>query len=192
MQKNPLLSVPYYSQRDSKSGHAWRMCYSSSCAMLLQALKPGTLKGPNGDDEYLKTVFKYGDTTSAQAQINALRDFGINAQFRTNLEWSDVDAQLTKGIPVPIGILHHGALGTKLYGGHWFIIIGKKSNNTGTVEDDQYIVHDPYGELDLINGGYPGSHNGQRLLYSRKNLTPRWQVNGTRGWGIIAQKPKGV
>jgi hypothetical protein len=192
MQKNPLLSVPYYSQRDSQSGHAWRMCYSSSNAMLLQTLKPGTLKGPNGDDEYLKTVFKYGDTTSADAQIRALRDFGINAQFRTNLEWADVDAQLEKGIPVPIGILHHGKLGGQLSGGHWFIIIGKKSNDTGTVNDDQYIVHDPYGELDLINGGYPGSHNGQKLLYSRKNLTPRWQVNGTRGWGIIAQKPKGA
>lgn len=192
MQKNPLLSVPYYSQRDSQSGHSWRMCYSSSNAMLLQALKPGTLKGPNGDDEYLKTVFKYGDTTSADAQIRALRDYGINAQFRTNLEWSDVDAQLEKGIPVPIGILHHGKLGGPLSGGHWFIIIGKKSNNPGTVNDDQYIVHDPYGELDLINGGYPGSHNGQKLLYSRKNLTPRWQVNGTRGWGIIAQKPKGA
>lgn len=189
MQKNPLLSVPYYSQRDSKSGHAWRMCYSSSCAMLLQALKPGTLPGSNGDDEYLKTVFKYGDTTSADAQIRALRDYGIKAQFRTNLEWEDIDRQLEKGIPVPIGVLHHGPLGGKLYGGHWFIIIGKKSNNTGTVNDDQYFVHDPYGSLDLINGGYPGSTNGQKLLYSRKNLTPRWQVNGTRGWGIIAEKP---
>lgn len=193
MQKNPLLSVPYYSQRDSQSGHAWRMCFSSSCAMLVQALKPGTLKGSNGDDAYLEKVFKYGDTTNPTAQIAALnKDYGIDAQFRTNLEWADIDAQLEKGIPVPIGILHHGALGGQLHGGHWFIIIGKKSNDTGTVNDDQYIVHDPYGELDLINGGYPGSHNGQKLLYSRKNLTPRWQVNGTRGWGIIAQKPKGV
>lgn len=191
MQKNPLLSVPYYSQRDSQSGHAWRMCFSSSCAMLLQALKPGTLKGANGDDAYLQTVFKYGDTTIADAQIKALREYGISAQFRQNLQWADVDAQLMKGIPVPIGILHHGTAAKPQGGGHWIIIIGKQSNNTDTINDDQYITHDPFGDLDLVNGGYPSS-NGQKRIYSRKNLDPRWRVNGTPGWGIIAQKPKGV
>lgn len=190
MQRNPLLSVPYYSQRDSNSGHAWRMCFSSSCAMLLQSLMPGTLPGANGDDAYLRRVFKYGDTVNASAQVQALRSFGLHASFYQNLDWSHVDAQLDRGIPVPIGILHHGHVSYPVGGGHWLIIIGKKSNDTGTVEDDQYIVHDPFGDLDLINGHYFGSTNGQKLFYSRKNLDPRWRVRGTGGWGIIAQPVK--
>lgn len=188
-QKNPLLSVPYYSQRDSNTGHSHRMCFASSCAMLLQSLKPSTLTGANGDDEYLQRVFQYGDTVHSTAQIQALRSYGLDASFYTNLDWQDIDAQLEKGIPVPIGILHYGDVSYPTGGGHWLIIIGKKSNDTGTAEDDQYFVHDPYGELDLVNGGYPGSTNGQKLLYSRKNLDPRWKVRGTLGWGVIANKP---
>lgn len=166
-----------------------RMCFSSACAMLLQALRPGTLKGKNGDDTYLQRVFRYGDTVKSTAQIQALRDFGVHASFRTNLTWADIDAQLAAGIPVPIGILHHGPVSKPIGGGHWIIIIGKKSNNPSTVDDDQYFVHDPFGDLDLVRGGYWGSHNGQKLLYSRKNLEPRWRVRGSGGWGIIASKP---
>lgn len=181
-----ILNAPYYSQRDSATGHAMRMCFSSCCAMLLNFLKPGILKGSNGDDQYLQQVFAYGDTTNSAAQIQALRHFGLTADFRTNLTWADIDAQLAKGKPVPIGILHHGPVSAPTGGGHWILIVGKKPGNTATVNDDVYIVNDPYGELDLVNGGYPGPTNGNHLSYSRKNLDPRWRVNGTGGWGVIA------
>lgn len=175
------LKVPYYSQRDSQTGHAMRMCFSSSCAMLLSTLKPGAITGANADDQYLKTVLRFGDTTIADAQVKALTQYGVKAQFRQNLTWADIDAQLTKGIPVPIGILHHGPVSAPSGGGHWLIIIGKSSDGQG------YIVHDPFGDLDLINGQYVSS-NGKSLTYSKKNLGPRWMVKGTPGWGIIASK----
>lgn len=177
------LPVGYYSQRDSAvSGQNWRMCFSSSCAMLLNFLKPNVLKGANGDDQYLAQVFNYGDTTSSAAQIKALAWFGVKAQFRTDLNWSDVDAQLAKGIPVPIGILHHGPVSAPTGGGHWILIVGR------TADGSKYYVNDPYGDLDLVNGGYPGPTNGNHLLYSKANLSPRWRVNGTGGWGVIASK----
>jgi uncharacterized protein YvpB len=175
-----ILPVTYYSQRDSGTKHAYRMCFSSCCAMLVNFIKPGKLQGFNGDDQYLQTVFKYGDTVNSAAQIQALRDYGIKANFRTNLNWSDIDSQLAKKIPIPIGILHHGPASAPTGGGHWILIIGK------TGDGAKYYVNDPYGDLDLVNGGYPGSTNGARLLYSKANLDKRWRVNGTPGWGVIA------
>lgn len=185
------IAAVYYDQRDSQvlqGKHAHRMCATSSASMVIETLNPGTLKGYNGDDQQLLKVFEHGDTTSAEAQVAAMKDRGIKAEFRTDLQWAHVDAQLAKGIPVSIGILHHGPANAPTGGGHWLVIVGK------TADGKYYLVHDPYGELDLVNGGYPnGKASGKFLLYSVKNLTPRWRVvrNGkpTGGWGIIAQKP---
>jgi len=183
MPKEIKLNVPYYSQRDSVvPGQANRMCYSSSNAMLLRHLKPGVLPNTaSADDTYLNRVFKYGDTTEAAAQIKALAYYGLKAEFRQNLTWKDIEQQLEKGIPVPIGILHKGHVSNPKGGGHWILIIGRTADGSG------YYVHDPYGDLDLIRGNYV-STNGKALTYSRKNLTPRWQVRGALGWGIIAHK----
>lgn len=177
---NPLR-VPYYSQRDSGTAHAHRMCFSSSCAMLLEALKPGTLAGPNGDDTYLGRVFRYGDTTDSQAQIKALASFGITARFVTNGNFGLIEKQIKAGIPVPCGILHKGPVGHPVGGGHWLTVIG--------FNRDAVLVNDPYGDLDLVSGTYLSS-KGAGLSYSRKNFGPRWMPDGANtGWCIIAERP---
>jgi hypothetical protein len=69
--------------------------------------------------------------------------------------------------------------------------------------DTHVVVHDPYGELDNINGGYPKRGVGGRAVrYSLKNWLPRWEVEGKgTGWFMdmrrvevspkpVAQKPK--
>ena len=173
-----VLSVPYYSQRDNQTD-PMRTCFSSSCAMLLKFLKPNSI---SGDDQYIKTVYKYGDTTSAAAQLSALSSYGLKAEFCQDFGWSDIDSQLVRGIPVPIGILHHGPVSAPTGGGHWIVIIGRNEDNT------RYVVNDPFGELDLVNGGYV-STNGKGLLYSKKNLGPRFLVEGPgSGWAIRAFK----
>jgi hypothetical protein len=177
---NPLR-VPYYSQRDSGTQHAHRMCFSSSCAMLLETLKPGMLAGANGDDIYLGRVFKYGDTTDSQAQIKALASFGIKAKFTTTGNFGLIEKQIKAGIPVPCGFLHKGPVGHPVGGGHWLCAIG--FNRTAI------IVNDPYGDLDLVNGTYLSS-KGAGLSYSRKNFGPRWMADGANtGWCIIAERP---
>lgn len=176
---NPL-KVPYYSQRDSAvSGQAQRMCFSSSCAMLTAYLKPGSISGANADDQYLKRVQQYGDSTDANAQIKALASFGIKARFVQNADWADLERQINRGVPVPCGFLHHGPSTAPTGGGHWLTVIG--------LTPTAAIVNDPWGEMLVAQGTYSSSR-GAGLAYSRKNWGPRWLVEGPRsGWAIIAE-----
>lgn len=175
---NPL-QVRYFSQRDSATQHALRMCFSSSCAMLLETIKPGTLSGPNGDDTYLGRVMRYGDTTDAGSQLQALQSFGVQASFIRNASWGSIKAQIDKGIPMPMGIVHRGPVTAPTGGGHWICAIG--------YSDDAITVHDPFGDLDLVSGNYVNNW-GARLRYAKQHLGPRWMVEGSgSGWAIIAE-----
>jgi hypothetical protein len=145
--------------------------------MLLKYLKPDSIKS---DDEYIKTVFSYGDTTEASVQLRALKHYGVAAQFKQNGTWTDLTRLIRAGIPVPIGILHKGRVEAPSGGGHWITVIGIWKNYQGC------IVHDPYGELDLVGGTYV-STDGKALRYSQKNLGPRWLPDGPKsGWHIEA------
>ena len=177
---NPL-QVPFYQQMDSADrSQAARMCFSSSCAMLLQYLKPGTLHGPNGDDQYLKRVQSYGDTTDPTAQVRALSSYGIRARFTKVANFYQLEQQIAKGVPVPCGFLHRGPVSKPTGSGHWLIVVGHTN--------DHLIVHDPFGEADLVTGATVGSV-ARFMKYSRRNFGPRWMVEGDRtGWAIIAER----
>lgn len=168
------LAVPYYYQRDSKTGHGERSCQSSAIAMVLEYLNPNLI---DGDDDYLELVFRYGDTVSQAAHKKALDHLGVKNAFKMNGRTSDVIRLLDLGIPVPIGILHRGSLGSPTGGGHYVTLIGYDSK--------YYDVHDPFGELDLVNGGYPknGPSDGKNQRYSRANVEKRWLINNDHdGW----------
>lgn len=184
---NPL-PVPWYSQRDSDTDQALRMCFSSSCAMLLEYLLPGTLKGANGDDQYLERVQRYGDTTDAGAQLQALKSYGITARLVQDADFRLIELQISRGVPVPCGYLHRGPVDRPRGGGHWLTVVGTTAKGV--------IVHDPWGEADLITGetlDVPARF----CEYSRQNFGRRWMVealgDGTyryapgNGWAIIAE-----
>ena len=170
------LDVPYFYQRDSKTGHGERMCFSSAMAMALDYVDPDAIAGD--DDWYINHVFRYGDTVSSTAQVAAAESLGFDVEFHTNGTEQDLLDQLDKGIPVPVGILHKGNVWHPQGGGHWITLIGY---------DEKYFhVHDPFGELSLILGGYPkaGPTDGKFQKYTRENLMKRWLINGTGadGW----------
>jgi lysozyme family protein len=177
------LNVTYYSQLDSQTEHAYRMCFSSTCCMALNFLKPGSISGANADDTYLGTVLRYGDTTEASAQIKALKNYGVNARFIQSLSFKDLDEQLSRGMPVAVGWMHKGPLSAPA-GGHWCLVVGRNSDG------NRYYFMDPYGEADLINGDYTANRDGRYVSYSRQNWGRRWEVEGPgSGWGLIFEKP---
>jgi hypothetical protein len=178
-----VLNVPYYSQRDNYRD-ASRTCFSSSCAMLCKFLKPNSIQN---DNDYIREVFQRGDTTDASIQVQTLKHFGISSRFATNLTFSTLDSMLAQGIPVPVGILHHGPSTAPSGGGHWIIVIGKELDAKAP-GGAWYICNDPWGEINNATGTYL-SINGNRLKYSRNLLKARWTVEGDgTGWGILAKK----
>ena len=181
-----VLNVPYFSQRDNYRD-ASRTCFSSSCAMLTEFLKPGMLPGAKGDDKYIQEVFKRGDSTDAAVQVQTLKHFGISATFKTNGSLGTLDSLLGQGIPVPIGILHHGPSNAPSGGGHWIIVIGKEADPKAP-GGAWYIVNDPWGSIDHVTGTYP-STDGNRQKYSANLISARWTVEGPgSGWFIQASK----
>lgn len=172
-----ILQTPYYSQRDNitQGTDNWtRTCFSSSCAMLAQTVKPGCIKG---DDDYISKRKKYGDSTDPSAQIKCLKSLGINARFITNGTNELIKKQIDRGIPVPCGILHYGPASAPSGGGHWICVVGYDAAG--------FIVNDPWGEIRNSDGKYI-SQNGQHVRYSYSLFDTRWTVASSNdGWCVV-------
>ena len=184
---NPLVGVPRFQQRDSAQlAQRDRTCFSSSCAMLLEAIKPSTLKGANGDDQYLAVVQRFGDTTDASAQIRALAHFGVTARLVQTADFQLLEQQINRGIPVPCGYIHRGPVQRPTGSGHWLIVVGHTPTHV--------VVNDPWGEPDLIHGTTLNA-NGMGLSFSRLNFGKRWMVEPIgggayryapgKGWAVV-------
>jgi GH24 family phage-related lysozyme (muramidase) len=169
------LNVPYFSQRDNKSGQGYRECFSSSCAMVAAYYGKVT-----SDDQYNLIRATYGDTTEQGSQIKALTELGLKAQFLQSGTAAILEREIRNNRPVAVGWLHHGTAAAPSGGGHWSVVIG--------FDQDAFYLNDPYGEADLVNGGYVNS-NGKGVRYSRKNWLRRWEVEGPgSGWLVLVTK----
>ena len=174
------LAVPYFYQRDSKTGHGERMCQSSAIAMRIEQIDPSII---GDDDSYLKIVQRFGDTVSQVAHQKALTSLGLKHRFRQDGTEDLLCDLLDQGIAVPIGILHKGPIDAPSGGGHWVTLIG--------YDDKSFHVHDPFGELNLTRGGYDltGPTDGKDVRYTRRNLMKRWLIaSKSDGWLWHIQK----
>jgi hypothetical protein len=166
--------------------------------MLLETIKPGTLKGPNGDDQYLAVVQHLvvgdgkrqtsGDTTDASAQPRALAHYGVTARLVQDADFQLIEQQIARGIPVPCGTIHRGPVDRPTGSGHWPIVIG----HTPT----QVVVNDPWGEPDLIHGTTLNA-NGMGLRFSRLTTAARacgygkrWMVEPIGGGACLPLCPR--
>ena len=173
---NPLTGFPWFPQLDN-GPEGWRQCQTSSIAMCLAYLGAG---GIRDDLDYLRVVQRYGDTTSQAAHQQALRSLGVRARFVRNCTPQQAQAEIRSGLPVCMGILHHGPVGAPQGGGHWIACYG--------FDADGWRVNDPYGELNLIRGGWVqrGGSSGKGQRYSYRNLNPRWLADGpASGWAWL-------
>jgi hypothetical protein len=177
-QQSVKLTVPWFSQNDNSSGTGYRECFSSSAAIL--SAYWGKVAG---DDAYNLIRSRYGDTTDPQAQLRALRSLGLVADFRTDGTPELLRQELNAGRPVAVGWLHKGLATAPSGGGHWSVVVGYRSS------PNAWLVNDPNGEADLVNGGYTKNFNGSCLQYSTFNWNPRWMVRGTGGWMLTCRKP---
>lgn len=165
-----LLEVSFESQLDNAGGQGYRECFSSSAAMLAKYHGRTT-----SDDAYNKVRRRFGDTTSAQAQVAALRALGLRSHLWTNGRQQDIRSEILGGRPVAVGWLHHGSPMAPTGAGHWSVVVG--------FDPAGVWMNDPNGEADLVRGGYLPNRNGAGLKYSWRNWLPRWQVEGVgTGW----------
>jgi len=144
--------------------------------MAIKYLRPDALLGSNADDDYLRTVLKYGDTTQSTSQIKACQQYGVLASFYQKGTKQTLLNELRAGYPVAVGVLHKGHVSNPVGGGHWMLLIGDDGENG--------IFHDPYGEMDNVNGGYVTvGRGGKDVKYSWRNWLKRWEVEGQgTGW----------
>ena len=166
-----ILRVAYEYQLgpdDGKTGY--RQCFSSSCAMAARYY--GKI---SGDYEYNKLRARFGDTTDPKAQLAALKALGLTATFEMDGTVEDLENEISEGHPVPVGWLHKGLVSEPTGTGHWSTVIGYTPT---------HIIHnDPFGEANLLTGGYVSNKGGAGVAYSRKNWIPRWLIDGDdTGW----------
>jgi len=177
----PQRRVIYQPQTDSEiPGMADRMCFSSTMTMFANFYRPGILIGKNADDQYLRLLMANGGhTVDAQAHIKQLARLGIKAEFTTTASWQLLLDETAKGNVVATGWFHNGpASRPKRDSGHWSLVASADATHA--------IHYDPYGEADLVAGGYLPTKFGAGLKYSRKNWGPRWLADGpASGWAIV-------
>lgn len=175
-----IEGVPYFNQRDNPSAQGDRECFATSCAMA--AVYHGACTSEN---QYLNKFPYYGDSTDPNAHLRTLQHFGLNAKFITTGSTDDLRAEVDKGRPTPCGWLHHGTPSAPSGGGHYGCVVGYDP------ESEAWIVHDPYGDPNLVSGGWlhynstaaGGTVYGQHLRFSYRNWNPRWSVaDSTDGW----------
>ena len=173
-----VLPVPYLHQQDMASD-GWRKCFTTTAAMLAEYLGAEP-RGVAGERAYDAVRANYGDTTVAEAQLAGLRHLGLNAHYATDGTKQKLIDLLDQGHPVGLGMLHHGSTAHPT-GGHWILAIGYTPTHC--------IVHDPYGEQDLVAGSWAHQGTGgEGVHYSWANLLPRWMPGGSGGWYLWATK----
>lgn len=174
-----LAGFKHQDQKDNDSD-GWRECQSSSIAMCLMWLGIGNL---TNDQQYVTLVEKHGDTTEREPHFAAMKELGYTkAQWHTDLSIAQCKAEIDAGRPVAVGSLHHGPVTAPSGGGHFVVLTG--------FTDSAWVVQDPYGAQDLVNGGWAGQFigAGKDQLYSFKNFNPRIFVEGDGScWGWTFQ-----
>ncbi len=169
--KEKILKVPYEYQLGPDDGATgYRQCFSSSCAMVARYY--GKI---SGDYEYNKLRARFGDTTDPKAQIAAFKALGLTATFEMDGTVEELENEINNGYPTPVGWLHKGPVSNPSGTGHWSVVVGFTPTH--------FIHNDPYGEANLVNGGYVSHKGGAGVAYSRKNWLPRWLIEGDdTGW----------
>jgi GH24 family phage-related lysozyme (muramidase) len=168
-----LRNFPYYYQQDDAPA-AWRRCQTQSIAMCLRYLD---IPGIETNLDYFKIVEKHGNITYQSSHKAALKELNVFVSFMLSVDEFDIKEQIDNGMPVVAGVYQRGPLSDLESRGHYVVISG--------YDKTHWLVQDPYGELDLINGGWKstGANIGNNIRYSFEEFNPRcFYGGGANGW----------
>ena len=129
---------------------------------------------------------RFGDS-AGQCTDRTLQHFGLNARFVQVGSVELLKKLLDRGRPAPVGFLHHGPVTAPSGGGHYLCAIGHYDDADG----GGLIANDPYGEANLVYGGYgkTGGSMASASSHSWRNWAPRWSVaNDHDRWGLDVWK----
>ena len=182
------IYMPYFRQLDNKTRTGYRECFSSATAMVAAFYKK-----VRTDDEYIAIRSKYGDTTSVNAHLKALKELGLNAEFRKDGDADMVELEVENGRPVLVGWLHEGNMlrgeppaCSGLGCGHWSVISGYAGKNSN---DPEWIIQDPRGYPEMEKGGHSNPHLGRNVRVRQAAFYQRWQHEGPgTGWVILVSE----
>jgi hypothetical protein len=176
--------MPYFKQLDNKTGTGYRECFSSAAAMVAAFYKK-----VRTDDEYNEIRAKFGDSTSVEAQLAALRSLGLEAEFRKDGDNDLLELEIENGRPVMAAWMHHGNMlrGEPPMGlGHWSVISGYAGKNSN---DPEWIMQDPRGYPEMEKGGHSNPHLGRNVRVRQAAFYQRWQAEGPgTGWVILVNE----
>ena len=144
-----------FRQLDNKTGTGYRECFSSAAAMVAAYYKK-----VRTDDEYNEIRAKFGDTTSVDAQLAALRSLGLEAEFRKDGDADMVELEIENGRPVLVSRL-------------------SRITETCFVENHQCAAVLNCGHWLIISSGYAGQEQ-QRPGMDRSR--PSWLSRDGEGW----------
>lgn len=175
----------YFRQLDLPNGS--RMCFTSAAGMIAAFHKKVA-----SQQEYAQIRERYGDTTSIEAHVKALRSLGLTVTFTQTADAEDVMEAIDSGIPVMLGWLDKGNM---LRGeppmcsseacGHWAIVHGYSGRYSS---DPGWLLSDPMGRPRIEEGGHDTALSGYRVNVRQAAFHQRWQVEGPKsGWAIFVE-----
>jgi len=167
-----LRDFPYM-HRPEEESEGWGI---SQCCAIAMCLKYFDAPAINCINDYINVVNKYGRLNHRASHIKAMREFGFCATFNHVTAPEDIKDNLKQGLPV-VGVIAGRSI--RQVGGmaHSVVITG--------YDDENWLVQDPFGELDLIVGRYKdrGADAGRNVLYNAELFNKRLSVGGgTDGW----------
>lgn len=179
------VRMPYFSQLDNETGFGYRECFSSAAAMVAAFYKK-----VETDDEYNRLRAAFGDTNSVEAHLKTLESLGLRADFRKDGDSDLLEIEIEAGRPVLVGWMHHGpAHKPECNGmgcGHWSVINGYAGKHSS---DPEWIMQDPRGLPDMVNGGHSNPFLGRNARVRRAEFKPRWEIEGPgTGWVILVDE----
>lgn len=175
--KEQQVFAPYYHQLTSTTGYGFRECFSAAAAMAASFHSK-----VDSFNLYNFVRKRIGDSTSIDVQLETLRTLGVDAEFKSNGTFDDLELEIDAGRPVIVMYLDKGHVSNPSCDGegcgHVVLVVGYNR--------EELIIHDPMGIPDMINGGHKNQSRADYVRINRQQFRPRWEVEGDgTGWMII-------